>query len=217
MSDETPAQQELECPVCGGKALPGEVRCNYCGARLRAEGSEPAEPTPSAKAGNSHSFEPSGSPSGPQEFGDSSVYPPEPDSPTKSRVFTILGLSSAAVVALAAGAWFALYLGNKHPSPQAPATPSAASISPPTVELAKQTPLRVQGDIAGTLPRDANSLLKVFEANKAGLANVYNNALSSGSSMSDGMVVRLHILPNGTVDNGAVGYRRQVIPASTLR
>ena len=29
MSDETPAEQSLECPVCGGKALPGEVRCNY--------------------------------------------------------------------------------------------------------------------------------------------------------------------------------------------
>ncbi|HJU09781.1 MAG TPA: hypothetical protein VJ728_02830, partial [Candidatus Binataceae bacterium] len=42
MSDETPADQLVECPVCGGKALPGEVRCNFCGARLRADEVEPA-------------------------------------------------------------------------------------------------------------------------------------------------------------------------------
>jgi TonB family protein len=47
-------------------------------------------------------------------------------------------------------------------------------------------------------------LLSVFEHNKAGLANVYSNALSSSPSMSDGMLVRLHILPDGGVDNGAV-------------
>jgi TonB family protein len=205
MSDETPAQQGLECPVCGGKALLGEVRCNYCGARLRAENSESGEPTLSAEAGSFQSFAPGEGPSGPEEFGDSSVYPPEPDSPTKRRrLLAILGFSGAAVVALAAGAWFAVYLSNRHPFPQAVATPPAAATTPPTVELAKQTPLRVQGDVAGTLPRDANSLLKAFEDNKAGLANVYGNALSSGTSLSDGMVVRLHILPDGRVDNGAV-------------
>lgn len=203
MSDETPAEQGLECPVCSGKALPGEVRCNYCGARLRAEDSEPAEPTLSSAAGTSRSFPATESPSGPREFGDESAYTPAPDVPRQGRrILTILGLSSAAVIALAAGAWFALYLGNKHPSPQVPAAPSA--ISQPTVKLAVQEPLRVHGDTAGSLPRDADSLLKVFEDNKAGLANVYSNALSSSSSMSDGMAVRLHILPDGRVDNGAV-------------
>jgi TonB family protein len=204
MSDETPAQ-DFECPVCGGKALPGEVRCNYCGARLRAEGPEPAEPPPSAETIQSQTLASNESPSGPQEFGDASVYAPEPDSPRSGRrVFKILGFSSAAIVALAAGAWFALYLGNKHPFPRTPARPSAAATFSPMVELAKQTPLRIQGDISGTLPRDANSLLKAFEDNKSGLANVYSNALSSEPSMSDGMLVRLHILPNGRVDNGAV-------------
>ena len=24
----------IECPVCGGKAEPGELMCNFCGARL---------------------------------------------------------------------------------------------------------------------------------------------------------------------------------------
>lgn len=205
MNDETHAEQGLECPVCGGKALAGEVRCNYCGARLQAEGAEPPEPAPSSEGSDSETYAPTGSTSGPREFGDASVYAPEPETPRKSlRVVTILGFSSAAIVALAAGAWFALYLGNKHPSPTAPATPSSATSYPPTVELAKQTPLRVQGDVAGAPSRDVNSLLKVFEDNKAGLANVYGNALASDSSMSDGMEVRLHILPNGKVDNGAV-------------
>ncbi len=202
MRDETSAEQSLECPVCGGKALPGEVRCNYCGARLRAEGSEPSEPPPSAEAGNSRNFDSAASSSGPQEFGEEPAYAPETESTGKGRrFFTTLGLSSAAIVALAAGAWFALYIGNKHPSHQ---VPPSATTAQPTVELARQAPLRIQGDIAGPLPRDTDSLLKAFEHNKAGLANVYSNALSSSPSMSDGMLVRLHILPNGSIDNGAV-------------
>ena len=205
MSDETPDPQRVECPVCGGKALPGEVRCNYCGARLRPEGWERLEPTPPAEPGNPRSLAAAENPAGPEEFSDASVSAAAPGSPRKGRrALTILGFSGAAVLALAAGAWFAVYLGSKHPSPQPPARPSAEATSAPTVELAKQTPLRVQGDIVGALARDATSLLKAFEDNKAGLANVYSNALSSGPSMADGMVVRLHILPNGGVDNGAV-------------
>src|SRR5271156_4943838 len=26
--------ESVECPVCGGKAQPGEVICNFCGTRL---------------------------------------------------------------------------------------------------------------------------------------------------------------------------------------
>jgi TonB family protein len=195
MSDETPALDNLECPVCGGKALPGEVRCNYCGARLHAEGSVAAAPI-STPAENY---------SGPQQFGDASVDSPQPDSSRESRrIFTVLGLSGAALAALAAGAWFALYLGNKNAPPQTLATPSTTAATAPIVELAKETPLHVQADLVGTTPRDSASLLKTFEDNKAGLANVYGDALNSEHSLSDGMVVRLHILPNGTVDNGAV-------------
>jgi TonB family protein len=115
----------------------------------------------------------------------------------------ILGFTSAAVVALAAGAWFALYLGQSHPSPR-PAATSSPGISPQIVDLAKSTSLRIQSDVAGAPARDPKSLLKIFADNKAGLANVYSNALGSDPSMRDGVVVRLHILPNGTVDNGAV-------------
>ena len=204
MSDETPAEHSLECPVCGGKALPGEVRCNYCGARLRAEASEPAQPTRSAEIGTSRIITPAESSSGPQEFGDVSVYPAEPDSPKPGRrVVSILGISSVMVVALAAGVMFALYLSNRNRAPSAPATPSPAA-SGPIVKLDTQAPLRVESDVAGPPPRDTDSLLKAFEDNKAGLANVYTNALASDPSMSDGMAVRLHILPDGRIDNGAV-------------
>jgi len=29
--------EQIECPVCGGKAQPGELICNFCGARLGVE------------------------------------------------------------------------------------------------------------------------------------------------------------------------------------
>src|SRR6266481_9181766 len=40
---------QIECPVCGGKAQPGELICNFCGARLGAEspGSTYVPPPPS--------------------------------------------------------------------------------------------------------------------------------------------------------------------------
>ena len=207
MSDQSHGEHGVECPVCGGKALPGEARCNYCGARLRADDTELVERGTSIAGGQPQGFAPAESASGPREFGDSSVYAPEPEPPRRGRrLVTILGFSSAAVVALAAGAWFALYLGKTtNPSPQPLPTPPEAATSPPMVELAKGTPPRIQSDVAGPPSRDLNSLLKVFEDNKAGLANVYSNTLSSDPSMRDGMVVRLHILPNGSVDNGAVG------------
>ncbi|MBV8774913.1 MAG: TonB family protein [Deltaproteobacteria bacterium] len=204
MTEETHPEQRLECPVCGGKALPGEVRCNYCGARLRVDSAEASEAAPSSQIAHSGDLATSRNPSGPQEFGDESVYE-RPETPKKRhRLAKTLGFSGAAIIALGAGAWLALYLSKNNRPPQAPATPAAIATSAPIVELAKETPLRIQGDVAGTAPRNLDALLKVFNDSKAGLANVYGNALSSDPSMKDGMAVRLHILPNGSVDNGAV-------------
>ena len=40
--------QQIECPVCGGKAQPGELICNFCGARLGVESAaEQYTPPPS--------------------------------------------------------------------------------------------------------------------------------------------------------------------------
>src|ERR1700737_5494125 len=42
----------VECPVCGGKAEPGELICNFCGSRLGAEspGQTYTPPPPSSSA-----------------------------------------------------------------------------------------------------------------------------------------------------------------------
>src|SRR5437870_10667056 len=45
------ATDEIECPVCGGKAQPGEVICNFCGTRL---GNDSPAASPSAQAANIH-------------------------------------------------------------------------------------------------------------------------------------------------------------------
>ena len=205
MSDEEPAHKDIECAVCGGRALPGEVRCNFCGARLQADGFESSERTSSSKDGPSESGASARSLSEASEFNDPPIVPPASSSTKKrKRLFTLLGLSSAAVAALAAGAWFALYLGNNHLPSKSQTTPSAKATPTLTIELARQTPLSVRGDTAGKPPRDTDSLLKAFEDNKAGLANVYGSALGSDPSMTDAMVARVHILPDGRVDNGAV-------------
>src|SRR5579859_6759790 len=50
MTDDAPraaATSEIECPVCGGKAQPGEIICNFCGTRLA--GDSPAA-SPAAQA-----------------------------------------------------------------------------------------------------------------------------------------------------------------------
>src|SRR6516225_5820867 len=58
ITDEADTERGIECPVCGGKALPGEVRCNFCGARLRAESSEPAGSPPSTEGAGAQSLAP---------------------------------------------------------------------------------------------------------------------------------------------------------------
>src|SRR6516162_1698858 len=85
MGEEAHEEPGLECPVCGGKALPGEVRCNYCGARLRAESFEPAGSPLSTEGAGAQSLAPGGSPPGPHEFGHSPVDSQESEPPRKKR------------------------------------------------------------------------------------------------------------------------------------
>jgi TonB family protein len=205
-AEERPADlSSIECPVCGGKAQPGEAICNFCGARLPSDNRDLSQPS-SAAAANSQNFAPAENRLGPQEFGDEPAYTqPQEQAQPGRRLLTILGFSVAALVALAAGAWLALYLASKHgTSPMAQTTPPSPTTVAPVVELTTDVPVRVQNDQPGSPARDSNSLLKAFEDNKPALTNVYSNALSSDSSMRDGMVVRLHVLPDGRVDNGAV-------------
>lgn len=220
MPDASAAEQSgvIECPTCGGKAQPGEVICNFCGTRLTPP--DTPAPPPSRTASRTRvtpeNFVPAhdridnipgsdavsdGSP-GHADFNDGNRV-------EGRGVFGLLGFAIAAIVALAGGAWLALYLSRGKPAaPVAQASPAAAPspavASAPTVKLASNIPIRVSGDLAGSIERDSGSLRKTFDANKDGLEKIYENALDSDSSARDGMLVRLHIMPDGSVASGAV-------------
>lgn len=215
----------LECPVCGGRAQPGEVICHFCGTRLTAPETSavPPSPTTSPTRLTPENYVPAHDrieyPTGSGAIGEPPDYSEFDDSNrVEGRgIFGLLGFAIAAIVALAAGALFALYLSRRKPTPVAQASPSAAS-SPamgaaPMVELAKSIPIQVSGDLAGSLERNPSSLRKTFEANKGDLAKIYGSALDSDSLTRDGMLVRLHIMPDGTVGGGAVRVSTALHPS----
>src|ERR1700689_81512 len=50
-AESASGEGQIECPVCGGKAQPGELICNFCGARLGVESAaETYTPAPTALA-----------------------------------------------------------------------------------------------------------------------------------------------------------------------
>src|SRR5579864_6500142 len=216
-ADEESAGQPagvIECPVCGGKAEPGELICNFCGTRLAPEPNQPSEASAPSRA------------SAPR-----SAVNPETFVPTRDRVDTrrvaakapirtvessggrrllgVVGYSLAAILALAAGAWLAIYLSSAHPKPQVAEVSPAASPSPappsgPSIQLATNIPLQVAGAAASAAERSHDALTKAFEDNKAALFDAYRHALAGGSLVGDGMVVSVHIMPDGTVSAGSV-------------
>ncbi len=113
----------IECPVCGGKAEPGEVICNFCGARLPVSGG--AEPI--AAPGPARGAAPGGAAGGatrrrPETYVPAQdrltateftpPIPPDDESGDEPRrpLTSVIGYSVAAIVALAAGAWLAIHL-----------------------------------------------------------------------------------------------------------
>jgi len=199
----------IECPRCGGKAQPGETICNFCGARLRPEAPSSPSPQGTEPRVTLESFTPGQEPRGPQEIGaePTSIYGDPAPERRGRRIWSILGFSLAALVALIGGAWLALYL-SKHPEvpnplPTSTSSPTAAA-GAPDVELAKTIPIQVEGDLAGALFRDKDSMSKVFASNKASLVEAYKTGLASDSTLHDGMIVRLHILSDGSVGQSTV-------------
>ncbi len=141
------------------------------------------------------------------EIGDEPPYDDEPiEEPSLRERFTrILGYSIAAIIAVAAGGWFALHLSGHNNAPVATSSPAAPVTTAPTVALARNMQITVKGtDLAGALSRDQASVRKVFDDNRDGVLDTYKRALEGDSTLHDGMVVRLHVLPDGSVGGGSV-------------
>jgi hypothetical protein len=208
------AETQIECPVCGGKAEPGEVICNFCGTRLgTAPAAEPVAFAPPQPPPVQPSARGAGRPSEPQGSGRFTGKMPagEPEEGEGGgRVIGAIGYILAAVVALAGGAWLALHLSSRQvtgpvasASPSAAASPAAAP-SGVVVALAQDIPIQVMGESASAPERDHDAARKVFDANQAALLEAYKHALGGDASAHDAMMVRLRIMPDGTVTAASV-------------
>ncbi len=215
----TAAEGLIVCPECHGKAEPGEAICNFCGTRLQPDAAMPdasgASATPqspsdsSGAAGTPEDFIPSRGRLGTNEIGGEAPHNEAPvEEPSlRQRIARVLGYSIAAIIAIAAGGWFALHLSRGPTNaPVAIASPAAApAINAPTVALARNMQIGVKGaDLAAALHRDQDSVRKVFDANRDTVLDTYKRALESDSTLHDGMVVRLHVIPDGSVSGGSV-------------
>ncbi|HUO05160.1 MAG TPA: BON domain-containing protein [Candidatus Binataceae bacterium] len=216
-----PGAGGIECPVCGGIAQPGELICNYCGARLADEGpaaqtAAPAKTAPSPRTAVSPRSGPIFSDRLTGKVGPDGSYEDASD----RSALPVAGYILAALIALGGGAWLALHLGSKPAEgPRAEASPVAAiaaaspvaspipSVAPspvPMVSLAAKIFVQTTGDSASQPERNQDAAHKAFEANKNTLLNTYIYALSADSTLADAMVVRIRVLPDGTVSEAAV-------------
>ncbi|HEY6395355.1 MAG TPA: AgmX/PglI C-terminal domain-containing protein, partial [Candidatus Binataceae bacterium] len=197
----------IECPVCGGRAEPGEIICNFCGARLDQKGSAaPAraatEPAPPAPPPQRTAVTPAAS---------RPLTSPIDNEEAEGRsIIGVVGYVLAAVIALAGGAWLALHLSSRQAAQQAASSPTPAAASSPVVPsgplvaIAGTIPIQVSGESASAPERNQDAAHKVFDDNKSALTDAYSHALSGDSSLHDGMVVRLRVMPDGSVAAGTV-------------
>lgn len=205
------AEQPIECPVCGGKAQPGEAICNFCGARLLQD-SGAAPPAGGAARRSPETFVPS------QEKLTATNFTPPPEEPDEEReegsgrsMASVIGYSVAALVALAAGAWLAVHLSSA-PTNNKPkiavsspvATPAAPVAMEPTVALARSLRVHTFGASASAPERGDAAARNTFETNKKALLDAYRGVLASDATVDDGMMVRLTIAPSGEVTDAAV-------------
>src|SRR5579875_2127924 len=185
--ESVPPPASIECPVCGGKALPGETVCSFCGARLDAAQTESAPASapqaPAWSAGPATRLN--------QSFDDEPGTAAGNGSASGS-VLAWLGYILAALLAVLAGAWFAWHLsgGGKRlalgPSPSATVSPEAAA-NEPVAALAAYTPVTVSGESFADPARNVDAVTKVFNANRKTLLDVYRNELANDSTLHDGM------------------------------
>jgi TonB family protein len=206
-------EAQVECPVCGGKAQPGELICNFCGARLAVE---PASQQPPRRIPTGPAAQPPRTASmPPRQASRSAQFTGKmPDSEDEDEgagagVLGTLGYVVAAIIALGGGAWLALHLSSRNAAaPVAVASPAAspASAAPmgPIVALANAMGVQVTGESAAAPERNQEAARKYFEDRKGSLLDTYNHELAGDSTLRDAMLVRLRILPSGTVDSASV-------------
>jgi len=204
----------IECPVCGGRAEPGEVICNFCGARLTADPQTAPSPAPQPSAtqrpGQQRTMVASAPPD--RFSGRLTGQMPESEPDDEGRGwFTVLGYVAAALVALVGGAWLALHLSSRGPaqeaasaSPAAAVTPGPASAAGPLAALASNVPVRVTGESSSAVERSPDAMRKVFDDGKGALLDAYKRALGGDATSNDGMIVRVRIMPDGSVAGAAV-------------
>jgi TonB family protein len=204
--EETPAGEEIpiECPVCGGKAQPGELICNFCGARLAAPEVKAGQPKPEVSP---ETFVPSRGSVTSEQLGGEAPSAGEQGSSGR-RLIARIGYAVAALIALAGGAWLALHLTE----PSVPretakvATPAAspAAIAGPLVALAENINVQVKGASASDPARNEAAARKVFDDNKPALLDLYKRTLEGDETAHDGMLVRVRVLPDGEVEAASV-------------
>src|SRR5262249_22446184 len=123
----------------------------------------------------------------------------------------------AAVIALAAGAWFALHLSRTGVAPQPGPSAAAPAASPAIVgsmaQLADNTPVQVTGESASDPARNVDAATKGFNDNSGPVLDIYKKALGSDSSFSDGVLATLTVNPSGTVVGGSVKTSTSPNPA----
>ena len=206
--------QQIECPVCGGKAQPGELICNFCGARLGAEPAteQYAPPPPPSRTGT---VRPQGSPS--MRI---TGRMPDRDQDQGRSMFGVAAYVIAAIIALGGGAWLAIHLSNKaaetpvaNASPSALPSVAAAVPTGPLVALASAMPVQVTGESAAAPERNQDTARKFFDDHKNILLDSYEHALAGDNTLRDGMIVRVRVLPNGTVEAGSVRTSTNPNPA----
>jgi TonB family protein len=211
--------QQIECPVCGGKAQPGELICNFCGARLGVESAaEQYTPPPSRPATPSRSGTVRRGPSPSMRI---TGKMPGSDQGEGRSMLAVVGYVLAAVIALGGGALLAIHLSNKstqapvaNASPSAAASVAAPAVLPgPQVALATTMPVQVTGESASAPERNQDTAKKFFEDHKDGLLNSYEHALAGDNTLHDAMMVRVRVLPNGSVDKASVRTSTNPNPA----
>lgn len=209
--------QQIECPVCGGKAQPGELICNFCGARLGVEAAEPyTQPPPPTRGATTLRPGPSPSRRITGKMPDDDIEGNE-----KGRgMFGVIGYLIAAIIALGGGAWLALHLSNRgagapvaNASPSAVASVAAPMPTGPLVALANAMGVQVTGESAAAPERNQETARKFFEDHKTPLLDSYEHALAGDSTLRNAMMVRVRVLPTGAIDAASVRTSTNPNPA----